>query len=201
MAEEVRFELTNGFPLPVFKTGAFSLSATPPVVLARLILRQHNNRVRISVKHLGWVCRKINRFAKVPIKSAISTTFIELKRVILSFLFFVIAMIASAFGACVRFAMMEYGRVSVVLVNAMASLAIGACVAWFGMQTANQPMARLAIWGAFGFLAGFSTVFGQVGWVYQRGSCSCNRSVLLLGLVRMAAGFGWLGYGAVLWLK
>lgn len=30
MAEAVRFELTNGFPLPVFKTGAFNHSATPP---------------------------------------------------------------------------------------------------------------------------------------------------------------------------
>ncbi len=30
MAEEERFELSNGFPSPVFKTGAFSHSATPP---------------------------------------------------------------------------------------------------------------------------------------------------------------------------
>src|SRR5471030_723806 len=30
MAEEKRFELLNGFPSPVFKTGAFSRSATPP---------------------------------------------------------------------------------------------------------------------------------------------------------------------------
>src|SRR6266581_4478634 len=30
MAEAVRFELTNGCPLPVFKTGALSRSATPP---------------------------------------------------------------------------------------------------------------------------------------------------------------------------
>ena len=31
MAEAVRFELTKGFPLPVFKTGAFNHSATPPL--------------------------------------------------------------------------------------------------------------------------------------------------------------------------
>ncbi len=30
LAEAVRFELTNGFPLPVFKTGAIDHSATPP---------------------------------------------------------------------------------------------------------------------------------------------------------------------------
>ena len=30
MAEAVRFELTNGCPLPVFKTGAFNHSATLP---------------------------------------------------------------------------------------------------------------------------------------------------------------------------
>lgn len=30
MAEAVRFELTNGCPLPVFKTGALNRSATHP---------------------------------------------------------------------------------------------------------------------------------------------------------------------------
>ncbi len=30
MAEAVRFELTKSCPLPVFKTGAFNHSATPP---------------------------------------------------------------------------------------------------------------------------------------------------------------------------
>ena len=30
LAEAVRFELTKGCPLPVFKTGALSRSATPP---------------------------------------------------------------------------------------------------------------------------------------------------------------------------
>ena len=30
MAEGVGFEPTNGFPLPVFKTGALNHSATPP---------------------------------------------------------------------------------------------------------------------------------------------------------------------------
>src|SRR5690606_37086654 len=30
LAEAVRFELTNGCPLPVFKTGAIDHSATPP---------------------------------------------------------------------------------------------------------------------------------------------------------------------------
>lgn len=33
MAEAVRFELTNGRPLPVFKTGAFNHSATLPAEL------------------------------------------------------------------------------------------------------------------------------------------------------------------------
>ena len=31
LAEEVGFEPTNGYPLPVFKTGAFDRSATLPV--------------------------------------------------------------------------------------------------------------------------------------------------------------------------
>jgi hypothetical protein len=31
LAEAVRFELTNGCPLPVFKTGAIDHSATLPV--------------------------------------------------------------------------------------------------------------------------------------------------------------------------
>ena len=30
LAEAVRFELTKGCPLPVFKTGALNRSATPP---------------------------------------------------------------------------------------------------------------------------------------------------------------------------
>jgi hypothetical protein len=30
LAEAVRFELTKGCPLPVFKTGAIDHSATPP---------------------------------------------------------------------------------------------------------------------------------------------------------------------------
>jgi len=33
VAEAVRFELTKGCPLPVFKTGAFNHSATLPCVL------------------------------------------------------------------------------------------------------------------------------------------------------------------------
>jgi hypothetical protein len=31
MAEGVRFELTDGCPSPVFKTGALNRSATPPL--------------------------------------------------------------------------------------------------------------------------------------------------------------------------
>ena len=34
LAEEVGFEPTVGFPTPVFKTGAFDHSATPPVFSA-----------------------------------------------------------------------------------------------------------------------------------------------------------------------
>ena len=33
LAEAVRFELTNGCPLPVFKTGAIDHSATPPTTV------------------------------------------------------------------------------------------------------------------------------------------------------------------------
>ncbi len=35
LAEAVRFELTKGFPLPVFKTGAIDHSATPPRTTCR----------------------------------------------------------------------------------------------------------------------------------------------------------------------
>ena len=44
LAEAVRFELTNGFPLPVFKTGAIDHSATLPGVPARG-RRQQRRRV------------------------------------------------------------------------------------------------------------------------------------------------------------
>ncbi len=44
VAEAVRFELTNGFPLPVFKTGAIDHSATLPyrVCLSHTILTNKN---------------------------------------------------------------------------------------------------------------------------------------------------------------
>ncbi len=35
MAGAVRFELTKGFPLPVFKTGAIDHSAKPPKISRR----------------------------------------------------------------------------------------------------------------------------------------------------------------------
>jgi hypothetical protein len=37
LAEAVRFELTNGCPLPVFKTGALNHSATPPFTRHRAL--------------------------------------------------------------------------------------------------------------------------------------------------------------------
>ena len=40
LAERVGFEPTNGFPLPVFKTGAFVHSATPPGRLVRGYAKQ-----------------------------------------------------------------------------------------------------------------------------------------------------------------
>ena len=39
LAEAVRFELTNGFPLPVFKTGAIDHSATLPFNLTLAMKR------------------------------------------------------------------------------------------------------------------------------------------------------------------
>lgn len=112
----------------------------------------------------------------------------------------VVAIVMSALGACARFVMMEYWRASVVLVNAMASVIVGICIAWLGVQAAQQPMEQLSIWLVFGFLAGFSTVSGQVGWVYQRTPHNWQRYGLILGFVFMAAGLGWFGYGSVLWL-
>ena len=115
-------------------------------------------------------------------------------------LFIVLAVVVSALGACARFVMMEYGRASVVLVNALASFAMGACAAGFGVQAASQPAQQLSLGLAIAFLAGFSTVSGQVGWVYQRETTGWRHYGLILGLVLMAAGLGWLGFGVVQWL-
>ena len=46
LAEAVRFELTNGFPLPVFKTGAIDHSATLP------------SRVCLSACDSNQLCRQ-----------------------------------------------------------------------------------------------------------------------------------------------
>ena len=50
VAEAVRFELTNGFPLPVFKTGAIDHSATLPyrVCLSRVDSNQQKLCRRIT---------------------------------------------------------------------------------------------------------------------------------------------------------
>lgn len=112
----------------------------------------------------------------------------------------VLAVVMSALGACVRYVLMEYCRTSVVSVNALASVAIGACIGWFGVAVANQPIEHMPAWLSVGFLAGFSTVSGQVAWVYQYSSKNWQRLALLAGLVAMAATLGGLGYGVALWL-
>lgn len=52
MAEGVGFEPTIGFPMPVFKTGAFDHSATPPqlLVMRCAAFSLHANRRRATVK-------------------------------------------------------------------------------------------------------------------------------------------------------
>ena len=48
LAEAVRFELTNGCPLPVFKTGAIDHSATLPGVMKGIAFKQNQIRIWFS---------------------------------------------------------------------------------------------------------------------------------------------------------
>ena len=52
LAEAVRFELTDGFPSPVFKTGAIDHSATLPLGLQRAILPARL-RYKFQIQFLG----------------------------------------------------------------------------------------------------------------------------------------------------
>ena len=45
MAGPVRFELTMGFPTPVFKTGAFNRSATDPFAAGMIAQRSAGHRI------------------------------------------------------------------------------------------------------------------------------------------------------------
>src|SRR5690554_8130468 len=54
MAEEVRFELTEGCPSAVFKTAAFSRSATPPSLRWRFYMF-----VKICQTNFTWCCGQI----------------------------------------------------------------------------------------------------------------------------------------------
>lgn len=96
-----------------------------------------------------------------------------------------------------RYLAMAYLRVSVVCVNALASAAIGGVMGWFGAAELGASAALLS----FAFLAGFSTVSGQVDWVYQHSYTQWRRFALLLVLVLMAAVLGWFGYEVVAWLR
>ena len=49
LAEAVRFELTNGCPLPVFKTGAIDHSATPPKIENSTMAPLSNRLAEFSV--------------------------------------------------------------------------------------------------------------------------------------------------------
>ena len=64
LAEAVRFELTNGFPLPVFKTGAIDHSATLPVRVwsgkdiltsSRSVVFRQKKRLQIAQKIKAFV--------------------------------------------------------------------------------------------------------------------------------------------------
>lgn len=94
---------------------------------------------------------------------------------------------------------MTYGRFSVVWINVIAALAVGACVALAGSTVAAAPRQQWSVWLVFAFLAGFSTVSGQMAWVDERREGGAAY-VLVAGLVLMAAGLGWLSFGVVRWL-
>ena len=57
LAEAVRFELTNGFPLPVFKTGAIDHSATLPSRVC-LSADDSNQLYRVRRLSLQWFLRQ-----------------------------------------------------------------------------------------------------------------------------------------------
>lgn len=63
LAEAVRFELTNGCPLPVFKTGAIDHSATLPALLQQL-----PERALAALQHFKR--RDSSRLRRVPGKDS-----------------------------------------------------------------------------------------------------------------------------------
>ena len=63
LAEAVRFELTNGFPLPVFKTGAIDHSATlPNSVGSSVVILTSSRSVVFRQKKRLQIAQKIKAF-------------------------------------------------------------------------------------------------------------------------------------------
>ena len=71
LAEAVRFELTNGCPLPVFKTGAIDHSATPPNAIALSLQATRSNLVTLIANALligdSTMARLANRLAEFSV--------------------------------------------------------------------------------------------------------------------------------------
>ena len=67
LAEAVRFELTNGFPLPVFKTGAIDHSATlPNRVGSSTAILTSSGLIRSRQKKRLQVAQEIKTFFSRP---------------------------------------------------------------------------------------------------------------------------------------
>ena len=63
MAEEVGFEPTKGFPLPVFKTGAFNRSATLPGTSRGIVLQHAGAMSDARHRRCGGDCRTTRHLA------------------------------------------------------------------------------------------------------------------------------------------
>src|SRR5439155_4188840 len=82
MAEGVRFELTRPFGLPVFKTGAFNRSATPPkenlgrenCAIATRLGKGGSSSPLLDVKSGGGAAKIWHRPAERPIHQTNSTS-------------------------------------------------------------------------------------------------------------------------------
>lgn len=107
---------------------------------------------------------------------------------ILSFL--LIAATGSA-GACSRYLCQQFG-LSVWSVNVIASVAIGALVA-------IAPPASLPLLVGGGYLAGFSTVSGQVAAVLEKPGCHLQHIYQLSCMVVVGATLALLSFYLIRW--
>lgn len=112
-----------------------------------------------------------------------------------------IILLGGAGGACCRYLLQQYCAAKVWQINLASSVAIGAVVAFYitrGIYAMDRTIIELVF---IAFLAGFSTVSGQVNEVWQNHNSWAVRLSLLLWLVLIGGAFGWVGFAvASLWI-